>query len=1044
MKSSPTLCIPIMRSPSSPTLSKGIHAPLASYTFHLPAFLIAVAMPLLSVTAATAAVALLVISSAAIPSNSLPLPLLALLSLKASLLDPLSSLSDWALPLNQNFSFSPPPWCLWSGVSCASSQVVSIDLSGNNLSGDPFPPELRLLSSSLVLLNLSANSFSGPIPSSSSLFHLRRLRSLDLSRNSFNASLPSSLSSLRRLTFLNLYSNSFSGSIPATLAALPLLEHLNLGGSFFSDLIPGEALVSLTGLRFLHLAGNLLTGSIPMCLGQLAILEHLEIGYNSYEGSLPPEIGRLRNLRYLDISSANLSGEIPPDIGSLTELQTLLLFKNRISGSVPPEISSLSGLKILDLSDNRLSGRIPAGISLLVNLTVLSLMNNEISGEIPPGIGEIASLEALLLWNNSLTGVLPPKLGSGGRLERVDVSSNSLSGTIPSSLCFGNRLVRLILFANCFESNIPSSLARCSSLWRIRIEDNHLTGSIPAGFGHLQNLTFFDLSSNNISGEIPPDLGTAPRLQFFNISGNPLRSILPNTIWRAPALQIFSASSCKLQGKIPNFASGCSNLYKLELSYNDLNGTIPADITDCLKLLSLKLNQNHLTGSIPPGLSNLPSITEVDLSLNFLTGSIPLAFDNCSTLENLNISFNGLAGPIPASVGIFRSLDPSSFAGNPSLCGSPLARPCIPNVERPPHQPAATAGPAIIWITTAALTTGLVVLIIGIRWFRSASRLKPPPWRLTAFQRLTFTADDVVEVVKSTAQIIGIGSSSTVYRGEMPNGEVIAIKKLSTAAVTKQRNKTECILPEVELVGAVRHRNIVRLLGYVSNGESTMLLYEYVPCGSLEELLHSSGGEGKGKTTLDWETRYRIAVGVAEGMSYLHHDSRPTIVHRDLKPSNILVDEEMEVRVADFGLAKWSTKTSLTGIVGSCGYIAPEYAYAVKVDERSDVYSFGVVLMEIVSGRRAVDGRGGVEEGKSHLVERVRRKVAEKGWEGVEEIFDGGIGIGCREVRDEMVMVLRVAMLCASERPMDRPSMRDVVSTLKAIRVVRKKVVDQD
>lgn len=999
-------------------------------------------MSLFLFSASAAAALLFVFSSAVVPStSSLPVPLLALLSLKSSLFDPLSALSDWALPLNQTSSFSPPPWCSWSSVSCSGGEVTAIDLAGRNLSGDPFPPELRLLSPSLTLLNLSTNSFSGPIPSSCSLFHLRRLRSLDLSRNDFNSSLPTRLSSLRRLTLLNLYSNSFLGSIPAALATLPLLEHLNLGGSFFSGIIPGEVLASFTGLRFLHLAGNLLTGPIPQELGQLALLEHLEIGYNSYEGSLPPEIEQLRNLRYLDVSSANLSGEIPPEIGNLTKLQTLFLFKNRISGGIPLEISRLCGLKFLDLSDNRLSGRIPAGLSLFVNLTVLSLMNNDLFGEIPPGIGQIASLQALLLWNNSLTGVLPPMLGSGGRLERLDVSSNSLSGPIPPALCFGNRLTRLILFANRFESNIPSSLARCSSLWRIRIEENRLTGSIPAGFGLLQNLSFFDLSHNNISGEIPPDLCFAPRLQFLNVSGNPLRSILPNAIWRAPSLQIFSASSCKLSGEIPNF-SGCSNLYKLEIWQNDLNGTIPTDINNCQKLLSLKLNLNRLTGTIPLGIANLPSITEVDLSLNFLTGSIPPALGNCTTLENLNVSFNDLTGPIPSSSDVLRNLDPSSFAGNPNLCGSPLARLCIPSAEQPPRQPAATTGPAVIWIAAAAATTGLIVLIAGTWWLKAASRFGPRPWKLTAFQRLTFTADDVVEAVESTAQIIGIGSSGTVYRGEMPGGEVIAIKKLLTADVARQLNKTECLLPEVELLGAVRHRNIVRLLGYVSNGESTMLIYEYMPSGSLEELLHSSGGEGKGKITLDWETRYRIAIGVAEGMSYLHHDCSPAVVHRDLKPSNILVDDEMEARVADFGVAKLATKTSLTGIAGSWGYIAPEYAYAVVVDERSDVYSFGVILMEMVSGRRAVDGGGDGEEGRSHLVDWVRTKVAGKGGagQGVVEVFDGGIGIGCREVRDEMVMVLRVALLCTSERPADRPSMRDVVSMLKAIKVVGRKV----
>ncbi|XP_010934709.1 uncharacterized protein [Elaeis guineensis] len=996
---------------------------------------------------ASAALLLLATITAVSFSDAAPLPLLALLSLKSSLVDPTSSLQDWSYPSAS--ATGPPTWCSWSGVTCsAAGEVTALDLSRRNLSG-AISPEVRLLSPSLTHLNLSGNAFRGPLPSA--IFDLRLLQTLDLSHNDFNSSFPAAVAALRQLTLLDAYSNSFTGPVPPGLAKLRLLEHLNLGGSFFQGGIP-TCLGSLPRIRFLHLSGNLLTGRLPHQLGFLSKLEHLEIGYNSYEAGVPPELGGLPELRYLDISSANLSGEVPPELGNLTQLESLFLFKNRLSGRIPATFSGMGALKVLDLSDNGLSGSIPAGLSSLGNLTILSLMDNELTGEIPPGIGALPNLEALLIWNNSLTGALPQKLGSGGRLQKLDVSSNSLSGPIPPGLCTGNRLVRLILFSNRFDSDIPPGLVNCSSLWRIRIEGNRLSGPIPSGFGSLPNLTYMDLSGNNLSGAIPSDLGTAPRLEFLNVSSNPLRRPLPETIWSAPMLQILSASYCDLDGGIPNFEDGCRNLYKIEMEGNDLGGEIPSDIGQCSKLLSLRLGRNRLTGAIPADLAALPSITDVDLSWNTLTGPIPPAFDNCSTLESFNVSFNHLAGEVPSAGFVFQNLHPSSFAGNVGLCGGPVGRPCAAGLreEAPPAR--GSAGAAVVWIAAGAVGAGLVVLILGTRWSREREEAEgvgprgPGPWRLTAFQRLNFTAEDVAECVAGSDRIIGVGSMGTVYRAEMPGGDIIAVKKLwgpQKEAGRTMRKKGGVAAAEVEVLGSIRHRNIVRLLGYCTNRETTLLLYEYMPNGSLEDLLHRRGGgaaagKGGGMVT-DWETRYLIAVGIAQGICYLHHDCDPVIVHRDLKPSNILLDAEMEARVADFGVAKLiqSANQTMSVIAGSYGYIAPEYAYTLQVDEKSDVYSYGVVLMEMVTGRRSVEAEYG--EGNS-IVEWLRARVGRGEGGGVSKVLDPTVA-GCKEVREEMMLVLRLALLCTSKNPTDRPTMRDVLSMLREAIPSRKVVV---
>uniref|UniRef100_A0A5B7B034 non-specific serine/threonine protein kinase n=1 Tax=Davidia involucrata TaxID=16924 RepID=A0A5B7B034_DAVIN len=965
-------------------------------------------------------------------TTTLPLQLIAILSLKSSLKDPLNTFHDW----DPKPGFQPT-WCSWSGIKCdrKTAQITSLDLKNRNLSGT-IPAEFRYLSS-LNHLNLSGNAFDGPLQSV--IFEFPYLRTLDISHNNFNSTFPPGISKIKHLTFLNAYSNSFTGPLPEEIIHLRFLEYINLGGSYFDGSIPAS-FGSFPRLKFLQLSGNALTGQIPAELGFLTQLERLEIGYNEFSGGVPVEFRNLSYLKYLDVSNATLSGNLTPELGNLTRLESLLLFKNRFTGTIPLRYGQLKAIRFLDLSDNRLSGTIPEEFSALKELNQLSFMNNELSGKIPEGIGELPNLETLLLWNNSLTGVLPQTLGSNAKLLAVDVSSNSLTGPIPPTLCVGKKLWKLILFANKFAGEIPSSLVNCTALSRFRIQNNKLKGSIPYGFGLLSNLTFMDLSKNNFSGEIPKDLGNAARLEYLNISENSFNSRLPENIWSAPNLQIFLATYSKLVGKIPDFI-GCQSLYKIQLEGNNLSGSIPWDIDHCEKLISLNFRHNSLTGIIPWEISTLSSITDVDLSHNLLTGTIPSNFANCSTLESFNVSFNQLTGPIPSSGTMFPNLHPSSFIGNEGLCGRIFRKPCgnggLSDGEvEVRKQPKKTAG-AIVWIVAAAFGIGLFVLIAGSRCFhvkysrRFSDDREIGPWKLTAFQRLNFTADDVVDCLSMTDKILGMGSTGTVYKAEMPGGDVIAVKKLWGKQKETLRRRRG-VLAEVDVLGNVRHRNIVRLLGCCSNCESTMLLYEYMPNGSLDDLLH---GKSKGENLVaDWLTRYKIALGVAQGICYLHHDCDPVIVHRDLKPSNILLDGEMEARVADFGVAKLiQSDESMSVIAGSYGYIAPEYAYTLQVDEKSDIYSYGVVLMEILSGKRSVDAEFG--EGNS-IVDWVRSKIKRK--DGINDILDKNAGASCASVREEMMLVLRVALLCTSRNPTDRPSMRDVVSMLQEAKPKRK------
>ncbi|KAJ6843962.1 receptor-like protein kinase HAIKU2 [Iris pallida] len=235
---------------------------------------------------------------------------------------------------------------------------------------------------------------------------------------------------------------------------------------------------------------------------------------------------------------------------------------------------------------------------------------------------------------------------------------------------------------------------------------------------------------------------------------------------------------------------------------------------------------------------------------------------------------------------------------------------------------------------------------------------------------------------------------------------------------------------EVDTLSSIRHVNVVKLYCSITSEDSSLLVYEYLPNGSLWDRIHSAGG---GKTGLDWGTRYGIAVGAARGLEYLHHGCDRPILHRDVKSSNILLDEFFKPRIADFGLAKIlqsgvagkdSSTTTTHVIAGTHGYIAPEYAYTSKVNEKSDVYSFGVVLLELVTGRRPIEEEHGENE---DLVCWVTRRTTSR--ESVTAMVDPSIRAD--SAIEEALRVLKVGVLCTARLPALRPSMRTVVHMLE-------------
>ncbi|CAA7408633.1 unnamed protein product [Spirodela intermedia] len=943
------------------------------------------------------------------PSLSLNQEGLFLLQFKSGLDGPTGALSDW------NPRDVTP--CNWTGVSCtATGAVAGLNLYNQSLQG-PFDPVLCRLPY-LSNVSLSYNYINSTLPDAA-LSRCSALADLDLSMNCLVGPLPAALASLPRLRRLNLDSNNFSGPIPAAFNGFPVLESLSIVFNLLTGTIPA-VLGEIGTLQELNLAYNTFSpGPIPPEIGNLSALRNLLLTDCKLIGSIPPSLGNLRKLANLDLSMNNLEGPIPETLTELSSVVQIELYKNSLTGHIPEGLGKLPALRRFDASMNLLEGTIPPSFFDLPLLESFHLYQNHLAGGLPASIARAGSLSELRLHMNRLNGTLPPDLGSKSPLVVVELSQNQFSGEIPGSICDRGSLEQLMLIGNFFSGTLPEGLGRCKTLWRVRLRKNLLSGEVPAGMWGLPHVSLLDLMGNSFSGVISPSISDARNLSSLTISDNQFAGEIPEEIGALTGLYEFSASDNRLTGPLPSALGRLAGLQILDLHNNSLSGEIPREIQAWQHLSELNLAGNGLTGAIPPELGGLAVLNYLDLSNNLLTGSIPPELQNLK-LNIFNLSNNQLSGDVPplyASKGYRDSL-----LGNPGLCG-----------ELPGLCPASSGGPEgkqhlIIFLFIIALA--VLILLIGVvcfywkygaylkasRWGRKSSRKS---WRLTSFHKVTFPEREILDAALDESNLIGAGASGKVYRAVLSDGSTVAVKKLFRPGKNNlEGEKDAAFEAEIETLGRVRHKNIVRLWCCCTHDDHKLLVYEYLPNGSLGDLLHG----GKAGRCLDWPARYKIAVDVAEGLSYLHNDCVPPVVHRDVKSTNILLDADFRARIGDFGVAKAvEAAKSMSVIAGSLGYIAPEYAYTLRVSEKSDVYSFGVVLLELVTGRHPLEAG---ELGEGDLVRWVHRTAEEK---GPAAVLDPSLG---SEFEEEMFRVIEVALLCTSNLPINRPTMSKVVKML--------------
>ncbi|XP_010262819.1 PREDICTED: putative receptor-like protein kinase At3g47110 [Nelumbo nucifera] len=970
---------------------------------------------------------------------------LALLAFKNQINhDPLGALSSW----NDSLHF-----CQWQGVSCGSlhQRVTALNLEGKMLVGSVSPSIGNL--SFLTEINLQNNSFHGQIPQEISL--LPRLQHLVLSQNSFSEGIPTNLSRCSHLKVLDLYENELTGIIPTELGSLSQLVNLVLAKNNLTGVIPAS-LGNLSSLEMLSLTRNGLDGSIPYELGQLSRLTFLGIGAGRLSGTIPSSLYNLSSINLFSVVQNQLSGSLPPDLGlKLPNLQVFAVGVNQFTGQIPGSLTNASGLQILSFHDNYFTGPVPSNLGELKSLLWVDISNNSLGDDADDDLSFLtslincSSLTNLGFANNHLRGLLPNSVANlSTKLTTLEMGGNQIVGSIPIGIENLLQLTLLGMDRNFFSGSILATIGTLQSLQKLLLNKNRFTGQVPSSLGNLSQLYELHLEENLLEGPIPSTLGDCQHLQLLNLSKNSLNGKLPKQVLGLSSLDSLNLAGNSLTGSLPLEVGSLRNLRDLDVSENKLSGEIPSTLGNCLGLERLHMQGNFFQGIIPPSLRNLRVIQVLDISRNNFSGEVPKFLESFPFLLNLNLSLNDFEGEVPTE-GVFRNSSAFSVAQNGKLCGG------IPILQLPTCSKKSSNQKSnkhvLITIISVVLCLTLASCFVTIYWIRK-SRQKTCPtfsgedWSpMVSYERLSKVTNGF-----SLDKKIGVGSHGSVYKATLDEDKtVVAVKVLNL----QQRGALISFLAECETLRNVRHRNLVKILKLCSSmdfqgNDFKALVFEFMHNGSLEKWLHP---EANCSRNLNFIQRLSIAIDVASALEYLHHYCQIPIVHCDLKPSNVLLDDELNAKVGDFGLARFLSKTgnqfsesrsNSVGIRGTIGYVPPEYGMGGELSTSGDVYSYGILLLETFTGKRPTDDMF-VNEMNLHkfakmaLPEKVMDIIDPRliTVEEEETIKGSRIWNYTIDTMEEcLVSVIRIGVACSEESPRERMDMEEVGKKLHLIR----------
>ncbi|KAI4300404.1 hypothetical protein L6164_033787 [Bauhinia variegata] len=534
--------------------------------------------------------------------------------------------------------------------------------------------------------------------------------------------------------------------------------------------------------------------------------------------------------------------------------------------------------------------------------------------------------------------------------------------------------------------------------------------------------------------------------------------------------------------------SNCTNLNLLYLARNDFSGEIPPEISSLKLLLRLDLSDNNIRGPIPKELSQLNQLLTLRLQNNVLSGPMPDLSVSLGKLKELNMTNNELYGRVPDAM--LKKFGDISFSGNEGLCGSnPL--PACSFTENPPSSTSTETVPsnqsslpqtsiiaqpksqsrkglspgAIVAIVIAncvalLVVTSFIVAHCCARGRSSSSMVGSESGKRksssygsekkvyangagdsdgtaeTDRSKLVFfdrrSQFELEDLLRASAEMLGKGSLGTVYRAVLDDGCTVAVKRLKDANPCARKEFEQYM----DVIGKLKHQNIIRLRAFYYAKEEKLLVYDYLPNGSLHSLLH--GNRGPGRIPLDWTTRISLVLGAARGLARIHAEySAAKIPHGNIKSSNVLLDKNGLACISDFGLSLLLNPVHAIARMG--GYRAPEQAEVKKLSQQADVYSFGVLLLEVLTGRApsqypSPTGYKNIEEEESQAVDLPKwvRSVVKEEW--TAEVFDQEL-LRYKNIEEELVSMLHVGLACVVPQPEKRPTMAEVTKMIEDIRV---------